>query len=356
MIRADIDFPGANPNTAERISLTGGRLVVRPFAEDRAGPAYTFMLRFRLIVDEPGPVVIEVDWAEPSYMHLRTSIHFAQADSSDWHVLTGTVIDETRCEFMFDQPPGTYEISLSPTYDLDRLRRLAEDCGDAVDVRVVGETGDAAGVHSFRLGGGAGERPVIVAVGRVHPYETAGSYCLEGVIRRYAGDPEYAERLTRGFDWVVVPVASPEGVRKGFCRYSGSGGYGYDNCREVGPDDPFVLLLSELRTRNEVVGYLDIHNWMHQDRDGISYANCLDMLRFRRLLNAERPHDKPWLGKRGRMCMARKTRGVMRVMQRAGAFCLALEYPWGGRTAEGMAGLGQASALAFAGLVEKLRR
>jgi hypothetical protein len=314
------------------------------------------MLRCRLTVEEPGPAVVEIDWEEPSYMHLRTSLHYARLGSSDWRVLPGVVIDETRCEFIFDQPPGTYEISLLPTYGLERMDRLAEDFGDRGEVRVVGRTDEAAGVHSFRLGGVEGSRPVIVAVGRVHPYETAGSYCLEGVIRRYAEDPEYAGLLTRTFDWIVVPVASPEGVRKGFCRYSGSGGQGYDNCREVGPDDPFVHLMSELRTKETVAGYLDIHNWMHQDRDGISYANCLDMLRFQRRLNARRPHDKPWRGTRGRMCMARKTRGVMRVMQRAGAFCLALEYPWGGRTVEDMAQLGQASALAFAGLVERHRR
>jgi hypothetical protein len=356
MLRADIDFPGANPNTAEGIRRVGDRLVIKPFAEEPAGPAYTFMLRCRLIVEEPGPAMVEIDWDEPDYMHLRTALYYARADSSDWRVLSGAVIGDTRCEFIFDQPPGTYEISLLPTYGLDRLDRLAEDCGGRAEVRAVGRTDEAAGVRSFRLGSGQGHRPVIVAVGRVHPYETAGSYCLEGVIRRYAEDPEYAGRLTRTFDWVVVPVASPEGVRKGFCRYSGSGGQGYDNCREVGPDDPFVHLMSELRTKETVAGYLDIHNWMHQDRDGISYANCLDMLRFLRLLNAQRPHDKPWRGTRGRMCMARKTRGVMRVMQRAGAFCLALEYPWGGRTVEDMAQLGQASALAFAGLVERRRK
>ena len=356
MIRVDVDFPGANPNKVANIRRAGDRLVINPFAEESAGPAYTFMLRCRLIVEEPGPAIVEIDWDEPNYMHLRTVLYYAEVGSSDWRVLSGSVIGETRCEFRFDQPPGAYEISLLPAYGLGRLERLAGECEGRVAVRVVGRTDETAGVLSFRLGSGKERRPVVVAVGRVHPYETAGSYCLEGVIRRYLGDRDYAGHLTETFDWIVVPVASPEGVRKGFCRYSGSNGQGYDNCREVGPDDPFVQLLSELRTTDEVVGYLDIHNWMHQDRDGISYANCLDMLRFRRRLNAQRPHDKLWRGLSGRMCMARKTRGVMRVMQRAGAFCLALEYPWGGRNVEDMERLGQASALAFAGLVGRCRR
>lgn len=356
MVRVDVDFPGANPDTAEAVRWAGERLVVRPFAEASAGPGYTFMLRFRLSVEERAPFRIVIDWGEPSHMHLRAMLRYVRLGASDWRILPGTVTDATRCEFLFDQPPGSYEISLLPTYGLERLSRLAEDCRDRVDVRVHGGTAEAAGVHSFRLAGGPGARPVVVAAARVHPYETAGSYCLDGVVRRYAEDPEFAGRLTRAFDWVVVPVASPEGVRKGFCRYSGSGGLGYDNCREVGPDDPYVLLLSELRRTEKVVGYLDVHNWMHEDRDGISYANCLDMMRFRRLLNAERPHDKPWRVMRRRLCRARKTRGVMRVMQHAGAFCLALEYPWGGRTVKDMARLGQASVLAFAGLVEKYKR
>jgi hypothetical protein len=334
----------------------GDRLVIKPFAEEPAGPAYTFMLRCRLIVEEPGPDVVEIDWNEPSYMHLRTSLYYAREGTSEWRVLSGAVVGETRCEFVFDQPPGTYEISLLPTYGLDRLDRLAEDCREAAEVRTVGEAGETAGVRSFRLGSGEKGRPVIIAVGRVHPYETAGSYCLEGVVRRYAQDRDYAGRLTEKFDWIVIPVASPEGVRKGFCRYSGSGGQGYDNCREVGPDDPFVRLLGEVRTENTVAGYMDVHNWMHQDRDGIAFANCLDMRRFRRRLHALRPHDKAWRVSRGKLCMARKTRGVMRVMQRAGAFCLALEYPWGGRTVDDMAHLGQASARAFAGLVARHRK
>ncbi|MEZ7196691.1 M14 family zinc carboxypeptidase [Pseudodesulfovibrio karagichevae] len=356
MVRTDVDFPGANPDTAEAIRWTGGRLVVRPFAEDPAGPAYRFMLRFRLSVEESTPFTIAIDWDEPRYMRLRTILRYAELGSSDWRVLPGAVVGGTRCEFLFDQPPGSYEISLLPTYGLDRLNRLAEDCRDRVEVRIHGGTAETAGVHAFRLEGGGGRRPVIVAAGRLHPYETAGSYCLDGVVRRYAEDPVFAGELTRAFDWILVPVASPEGVRKGLCRYSGSGGLGYDNCRDVGPDDPYVLLLSELRRTEDVVGYLDIHNWMHEDRDGISYANCLDMMRFRRLLNAQRSHDKPWRVMRRPLCMARKTRGVMRVMQHAGAFCLALEYPWGGRTIEDMSRLGRASVLAFAGLVEKRQR
>jgi hypothetical protein len=208
--------------------------------------------------------------------------------------------------------------------------------------------GSGRPLQAFRIAGQGAPRPVLLAVARVHPYETAGSHCLQGALDAVLCDADYRSVLLRRFDWAVVPVASPDGVAAGYCRYSARNGLGFDASRQDREGEPLSRLVDHVASQGRLTGYLDIHNWMHGDVDGVRCRNRLGTWRFVRELRRLGARTKDWRATYRHGLLASSRRGVMARAARAGADCLALEYPWAGRTPADMAELGRKTLLAFA--------
>ncbi|CAD7923468.1 unnamed protein product, partial [Amoebophrya sp. A120] len=64
-------------------------------------------------------------------------------------------------------------------------------------------------------------RKVLVLIARQTPSDTSSSWVMQGFLRFLLGNSNRAQRLRDAFDWVIVPMASVDGVVAGHSRCPG---------------------------------------------------------------------------------------------------------------------------------------
>lgn len=114
-------------------------------------------------------------------------------------------------------------------------------------------------------GQSACKKKIIVAVGRVHPSETVGSWVIEGFLRFIASHSPEARRLRNTFVFKIVPMCNPDGVIIGNSRTSLNGedlNRRYTNPSEkTQPEAKLIkdFIQSLLQKGEEIFMFLDFH-------------------------------------------------------------------------------------------------
>lgn len=348
-------FAGGNPQATGAIrTIAPGSFLVKPFVEPDSS-AYKF--RMDVNVENPSGdrqgIELLLDWDEPTYMKYRNEIYTRTGPGlHDWKPIAGTPVPGSdTVRFNLTVPPGVTECAFQPRYGEREFHDLASFCGQSAAIDAIEWNGSDSGFPFIgfhcRRGPGreAARRKCILAVGRVHPYETAGSYCLDGFLRHIAEDEAAAAGLLSRRDFLVFPVIGWDGVRKGCCRLNGHGGI--DLARTWDDRDEACRLISAVIGKYRIDGVLDIHNWMHPDLDGLKFTGWNRARRFTAAMKPVVPRCR-WKTAFRWGVLEAVPEGVMgRVKERTGARCLALEFPWKGRTPGQMKSLGVAAMQAF---------
>ncbi len=347
-------FLGANPQNITNIARTDeGSFIITPECEI-SSPAYKFRMDVDVInlTSKVIEVSLLIDWQEIKYHYLRNVLYVCTDNCGhNWKNYMGQTTGEGRYRFAIPIFPGRTKISASPRYLNSDVASLKAFCNKKPGILVSEHSAPSfiEPVWAFYLKKRPGEkRPLLLTVARCHPYETAGSFCLDGVVRGAALSSSYRERLLERFDLCLIPLLATNGVAVGYCQMNGVGSPGIDVSREWSESDALCHVIKEVVKGYTIAGYLELHNWMHPDRDGIKYANrwfTWKYLNQMQMLGAETKRFRPCF-RRG--LFSSKAFGIMRwIKETSGAVCLALEYPWHNRTCSQMSELGMKSVLAF---------
>ena len=351
-------FPGGNPRSPEGVVQDApGRFRVYPECESGETPAYKFRCDLQAINRSPEArrVELRIHWRETNFAALRDHLYLRVPPDDGWTAFSAKDIDQRGAvTFELDLPPGHVDISQQPRFGQRRLWELPRgiETQPFITINTWPNQQPRAPIHWIRVSGGGAEKPAILAAGGVHPYETAGMYCVEGMLRRLASDREFRAEVTRRHDILLIPMIAPEGVNRGYCRMNGNGDPGIDLSRGWDDSDPACRLLLRLTGQYRIAGYMEIHNWMFPDIDGVLNMNRLRTLRFRNILGKKPGPAKPWKEEYRYGFVPRNPRGVMKWMkEKTGCACLTLEYPWRGRSVEDMSDLGAETLKAFCAIL-----
>ncbi|MFO7899714.1 MAG: M14 family zinc carboxypeptidase, partial [Planctomycetota bacterium] len=220
-------YEGSNPQAAENVEhKDDGSVVVRPESEDGdSNYKFAFDVTLRNPGDEPQPLALTVDWQEPpevgtTYMAERRSI-FRIAEST-FDEVAGR-LDGDRVHFDLQVPPGEVRLCLHPPFWTDELEAFFERVAGLPGARRIGYGLSAEGRALEAAWLPAVDRPgrCVLAIGRIHPYETAGSYFVAGIADLLAGDDGTA--LRRDTSFVLAPLVNPDGVAHGLCKRTTTG-------------------------------------------------------------------------------------------------------------------------------------
>jgi len=91
------------------------------------------------------------------------------------------------------------------------------------------------------------DHPVVWIVARQHPWETAGSWAVEGMIEYLLSDAPGADSIRRGITFKIIPMANPDGAYNGVTRFNAKG---IDLNRHWERSDP---LSSDIKNAPEIV-------------------------------------------------------------------------------------------------------
>ncbi|RJP72337.1 MAG: hypothetical protein C4532_06175 [Candidatus Abyssobacteria bacterium SURF_17] len=334
-------FQGGNPQDLQSIvPLGNGSFAIYPFSEDEDA-CYKFRLDVKVIAngtEASRRVKLQIHWGDVRYIAYRTRI-FAGRNGDDWTCHDGTA-DGDVAHFELDVPPGETYLTLNPKYDYDDYLRLIRRGGDSRSVATEMVTQTLEGREIWLLATRNQERvPKIMVTARAHPYETGGSYCIEGILDDILdGRAEYLQSA----HVFVLPMLSPDGVSNGLCKLSRTGGE--DIARSENRNDPLVASLFSLVERIQPHFILDLHNWMIPSRNGLYYEKPRWMRQFVENMGRRGHNDREWTYGTRKKFFAESPTGLKAFAKRQfGTRCMTVEYPWFGRSVVQMKRLGSDS-------------
>lgn len=341
MIVVETVEDGGNPRepaAIRRVEDAHYRIV--PFSED--GDAnYKFALHIIARNDARSPTALnlEIDWDDRDYMVSRRFIHIGRGGR--WTYLA-VEVDGSVGRSRVELAPGVSAIGLSPAYGLgDHATFMTQIAATPCRRDVIGHSAQGRPIESFSFG--SGRRQVLVTA-RFHPYETAASYCLEGLMAWLASEGEEQEQLLQQASVVLVPMPNPDGVALGLCKRTGLAGTDLSH-EAVGSADAEARTLLRLLDRLRPAAFLDIHGWMHFDEDGLHSTVAGLAARFQQAAAGQAElADNRW-----KNYLERPSAGspLSYSTVRYGTLALAVSYRWPGRTPAQMLAIGRATLRTF---------
>lgn len=100
----------------------------------------------------------------------------------------------------------------------------------------------------------------LMIVTRVHPYETASSYCAKGLIDYLISGDQSANELLSKFVFHIVPMPNPDGVYNGLCKLTRENGFDFSHGNILTCRDRAGMALLGLAREIMPHYVLDIHS------------------------------------------------------------------------------------------------
>jgi hypothetical protein len=344
------DFDGGNPQQKDRIVRHGEKeFIVYPFSEDD-DPNYKFRMDLKVsnTAQSARNVSITVDWQVEKYMELRDFFFLRNPVEEYWHFHPAEV-SGTESFMIFQLMPGESYLCLHPKYNFYDYHRFIGSVEETewIRKRLLGKSREGREIWGFSISDPKKKAPGnLVVVSRVHPYETAGSYCVEGIVEACSQPSDHLKAVLEKYNLHIIPMISPDGVYHGFGKLTSWNGV--DLSKNIDMNDPSCGLLKNLIDEVKPDKYLEFHNWMFKDIDGIYFLGAFQSMKFVLGMPSQKKNGKIWKPMLKRKIFSLPSAGFKKYCkENYGSICACLEFPWFGRNIADMKMLGTQTIIAL---------
>ena len=177
------------------------------------------------------PVDLSIDWqyhdAPPKnrpnfssveeYMSYRDFVSVRRPSNDKWHTVMVDV-DDSVARLRLDTPPGETEVHWHPPYNYTQSEQFVESLRGhpSVQIERIGESPEKRNLWMLRITDRSTQpKKSFLIRSRVHAYESAASYNMEGMVRWLLCGEAYAAQALRRYVFHVIPMANPDGVYNG---------------------------------------------------------------------------------------------------------------------------------------------
>ncbi len=187
--------------------------------EEVPGGGSRMSVRFLNSGDSPVTVELCAEWETEKRVKYHDFGFVKHESDPEWTMLPG-IIKETTVDYSIKLKPGRTQFALTPAYNYENCLaftdRAVKDYGFSCEV--IGNSGEGRDIRMLSLlsKNPAAENFFIQA--RDHAYETAGSYCVEGITGFLVSRNPMSEFLRSKFNFYIVPMTNPDGVHNGLSR------------------------------------------------------------------------------------------------------------------------------------------
>jgi len=162
--------------------------------------------------------------------YSRGAVHVFSDDNEHWQRFSNYAYEASTNTYTIKQifSSDTVWIAYIEPYTWSRLETFIDriEPHRSVAVESPGKTVQGRDIRLITISedfSGAGERPVAWIIARQHPWETAGSWAVEGMIDYLLSDEPGAVEIRRGVTFKIIPMANPDGVYNGVTRFNAGG-------------------------------------------------------------------------------------------------------------------------------------
>ena len=179
----------------------------------------------------------------------------------------------------------------------------------------------------------------LLITARTHPYESAGSFNVEGIIAGMINGR--GKSILKGCSIYIIPMVCPDGVYNGLCRLNSVNAP--DLSRIIDENDILSKAYLQLLDNIRPAIFLEFHNWMIKDYDGIFYLPWRDTYilktELQRRINVDK--QKKWSVGVNNILFKCRPEGLKKYANdNYRTKCMTIEYSWYGRSTEDMKRLG----------------
>jgi len=345
------DFDGGNPKDHDFIINNGyNSFTIIPFSEDN-DPNY----KFRLDVNVYNPysetvyLNLTIDWLEIKFSNLRNYVYIKNEKEKYWNYFPMEVSD-SKSIGNIPIDPGNSHICLHPKYNYQDYLKYIKEINETkiLNKSLIGITQEGREIWMIRISRSPVKKKKILIVGRIHPYETAANYCIDGIIEYFHKDfSEEAFNFLKNSEIYLIPMANPDGVYNGLCKLSHYNGI--DLSKNLDEKDSTSSILKSAIDLIEPHVYCEIHNWMLQEFDGLYFLNFIKSKKLIRSIPEQIQFDKNWKIHLRKKILSFRPDGFKKYCkEKFKSTVVVIEYPWHNRNVDDMKKLGISTCKALA--------
>ncbi len=294
-------FDGSCPHSDRGVRRDRrGRIVLNPGWRRGPGlgeevPGKGSRLSTRLVNPGRAPRAVEVlvDWSTPARVAHHDVGFLRHERDADWTMIPGE-LEGATVTYRLILKPGLTHLGLYPEYNVEQAAAFVRGLkARGVRVEVAGRSRERRPVWLITFpSSNPAARPLFIQT-RDHAYETAGSYCAEGIAECLASDDPLARFLLSKFSVHLMPMTNPDGVYNGMSQRTWERGPRMDQAFDI--QDPAHRAVKRAVDRIRPAVYLTVHNWTNKFVDGLLYGQHEALAAaVRRFMPDDAAHYKHW--------------------------------------------------------------
>lgn len=266
---------GGNPRTQFDIRKEEGEFLIHPFSEDDDGN-YRFRLEVKIINDSGNKalVPIHIEWGDTEHQEHRNYVLLSKREDQ-WEKFDAT-INGKKAFSVVEVPPGESILSLHPCYSYGRLQKFVNSLPETCfHVDVIGKSRHKRDIYAIESGNKDLNPLAIMA--RVHPYETVGSYFVNGMIKWLMSKQLNIRDFLSKNRVIFIPMPNPDGVAEGNCKLT-LGGFNFEE-GYGDTSEPEGVAVQDYFYRIKPKAIFELHGWMYD----FDYFSTSDIERGKQL-------------------------------------------------------------------------
>ena len=221
------------------------------------------------------------------------TICFTSKDGRKWNAVGTKKIDGNRLKLQIHMDRDTLFVARLEPYCLSDLEKLKKEIHKQrfVAILPIGHTVEGRELEIIRIGNPDVPYRVLLRA-RAHPWESGGSWVLQGLIKRLLCDDRDSRRYLRRYCVYIMPMANKDGVVRGRTRFNMLGSDLNRNWHEAADQhyapENYALeswIKSMISKGQSPQLAIDLHNdesgKLHVSRPNInleSYLNCMEYM------------------------------------------------------------------------------
>lgn len=360
-------FDGASPfSNAGVTAHADGTFDVRPswrsapgISEEAVGGGSRFSIRVENLSGQTDTFRCHVNWEDSRKIRLRFHdwVFVLFPNAADW-ILYPAELGEAGATIAVPLPPGLTHIGTSPEYGYGKavgyLKSKAGLFGAAYSSIGTSEEGREIPLLKVDDPEGWAKKEDVLYMGCNHAYESAGSYCAEGMLDWLLSPAPEARYFRSKYRFHFLPMTNPDGVHNGLSRLTAPQGADLNRSREQ--NDAAWRALKAYIDAVQPTMMLNVHHWMSKTRDGLLANTEAHAEKFKKLMPDLHEDGHYWEVEWTDKALQHAQRNTLSeadaswkdyVRHAFNGTGLTLEFPWFNRNTARMREIGRKALIAF---------